>query len=179
MVNVMKLNGITDKNLINMLKKSNISPKNILYGLLIMTIIMVVYVSSIIYYLNTLKSCSCYQIENKLNYSNITYLIVIEAIILAASLINLTGIISSLSNVNKIMNGGGKSDFTMIYLFYLLMLIIDGLFIYYVYKLSQNVNEDCECTKSWLRYLLYIQAIYLLIVLTLSTIGISHIAINY
>ena len=77
------------------------------------------------------------------------------------------------------MSGGGKSDFTMIYLFYLLMLIIDGLFIYYVYRLSQNVNEDCECTKSWLRYLLYIQSIYLLIFLTLSIIAISYISINY
>ena len=38
-----------------------------IYGLLIFYIIMIIYVSAIIYYMNTLKNCSCYQDENKTN----------------------------------------------------------------------------------------------------------------
>jgi hypothetical protein len=135
------------------------------FGLLLYGIIGIAYISFIINYLNTLKSCSCYQKENQLNYSNITYLIIIESFALAIFILLTISIIYMIIILNKGQKGGNKNKSykTGFYIGYLISLIIYGYFIYYVYKLSENVNEECECTKSWMRYLLYIQAIFILI----------------
>ena len=146
--------------------------KHGIYFAIVIFIINIVYISSIIYYLNNLKTCSCYEAINKLNYSNITYLIVIESIILIMNIIGLIGMIGLLTNistlkkigknikVNKLANKVNEINpnihiYSIIVFIYL---IVYGYFIYYTYKLHENVDDNCKCTQSWLRYLLYIQA---------------------
>ena len=144
-----------------------------IYVSLAFLIINIIYISSIIYYLNNLKECACYEVKNKINYSNITYLIVIESILLIINIIGFIGMIGLLSNlsslqnlakgmnVNKLSNKINKSSPGMhIYSIILFVyVIVYGYFIYYTYKLHENVDDNCKCTQSWLRYLLYIQAI--------------------
>ena len=74
----------TKKNLINIMNKSKLSPKNIeivkkkgntlLYIALSITIFNIVFIGLILNYLFKLRECSCYQVENKVNYSNLLYL---------------------------------------------------------------------------------------------------------
>lgn len=144
---------------------------------LIIYIIIIIYVAYIIYYINTLKKCPCYEIENKTNYSNLTYLTVIESIILVLSSIYVLIIIYFLFSSNSFSNTYLKFTkqlfsvslnnlkFVLILLVVILIAIYVAIayFIYYVYRLYQNVDENCPCTKNWLRYLLYIQAIFYLI----------------
>lgn len=139
---------------------TNIKSTNILtnafYFMIFIFIILIIYIGSIIHYLNKLKECPCFLEKNKENNSNITYLIVIESIILAIYIIYVLGLIYLIYVFNSKKIGGGIR--IMSYISFLLILIINGFFIYYVSKLSQNVSEDCECSKSWIRYLLYIQS---------------------
>ena len=151
--------------------------KHTIYVSLAFLIINIIYISSVIYYLNNLKDCACYEVKNKINYSNITYLIVIESILLIINVIGLVGMIGLLSNlsslknltkgitINKLSNKINKSSPGM-HIYSILMLvyaIVYGYFIYYTYKVHENVDDNCKCTQSWLRYLLYIQAILMAI----------------
>ena len=118
------------------LSKDMHSINPLLYSILGVTLISIAYVSAIIYYLNSLKSCKCFQEKNKNNYSNLTFLIIIESIILTMNIILALGTI---------------------------YLGIYGYFIYNVYKIYENIDPNCDCTENWLRYLLYIQAVLMLV----------------
>ena len=134
---------------------------NLLYIMTSVFIICIIYIGFIIYYLHKLKECPCFLEINKENNSNISYLIVIESITIAFySIIVLSLIYLTYSLHNKKIGGG--SIIMSYYVSFLIVLIIYGFFIYYVFKLSQNISEDCECSKSWLRYLLYIQAVLMI-----------------
>ena len=133
-----------------------------IYSLLVVCIIIILYVSGIIHYLNTLKNCSCFQDKNSKNYSNLTYLIVIESIILALHILVTIVLVGGLYAINSGAVGGANIDKTPFIISIIISLIIYGFFFFYVYKLSENVSVDCPCTQSKLRYLLYIQAIFLL-----------------
>jgi hypothetical protein len=146
-----------NKNSVEFLKSGQI------YTLLATSIILVIYTSSMIYYLNKLKDCECYKLKNKNNYSNLSYLITIEAIILAVNLLTAIMCIFVISMTSGIKSGGAKDDIIPFYISIILMLIISIYFVYYVYKLYENVDPDCPCTQSPLRYLLYIQAILTII----------------
>ena len=156
--NIIKENGLTQ----NKLMTSNVSIKKILYIFLAIIMFNIIYLSAIIYYLNKLKSCTCFQIKNKLNYSNISYLIIIESILLIVYVFSLLMTLYSLMIIGKSKSGGGKSLLSAHLISLIIMLLVYGYFIYYVYKLYENIDEDCECTQSWLRYLLYIQAVLML-----------------
>jgi len=136
------------------------SAKMSLYGLLAFNILVILYTSGIIYYLNKLQECTCYQEKNKENYSNITYLIAIESIILAINIIYFIIFCGSIYFLNKIKKGGAGKNNTLIYIALLLYIILYSYFVYNVYKIYQNVSSDCECTQNWLRYLLYIQTVF-------------------
>jgi hypothetical protein len=146
------------KNLINKSKNANIG----IIIVLIWCFIVISYISSIIYYLNNLKICSCYQTINKKNFSNLTYLIVIESIILSIHVLIAFFCLIVLINLN-LQKGGEKNNNFILYLPIIISLIIYGFFFYYVYKLSENINKNCECSNSNLRYLLYIQCIAMII----------------
>ena len=132
-----------------------------LYGLLAFNILVILYTSGIIYYLNKLQECACYQDKNKENYSNITYLIAIESIILAINIIYVIILSFSIYFLSKIKKGGAEKNNAIIYAVLLLNIILYSFFIYYVYKIYQNISSDCECTQNWLRYLLYIQTVFM------------------
>lgn len=153
--NILKEDGLTK----NKLMKSDVSIKNILYIFLAILTFNIIYLSSILYYLIKLQNCICYQIKNKLNYSNITYLIIIESILLFMYVVSLFLILDTLRKIGKSKSGGGKSLSPAHLISLIIMILIYGYFVYYVYKLYENVDKDCECTQSWLRYLLYVQAL--------------------
>lgn len=141
--------------------------KTPIYGLLVYYLIVIIYISSIIHYLVNLRNCECYKDKNSKNYSNLTYLIVIESILLALSIIAVVGLIPLIVLINKGSQSGGAGLFDYLregqLLFILFYLVIYGLFLFYVFRLYENVNINCHCTQSWLRYLLYIQTVMIFI----------------
>jgi hypothetical protein len=137
------------------------SAKMSLYGLLAFNILVILYTSGIIYYLNKLQECTCYQEKNKENYSNITYLIAIESIILAINIIYVIILGGSIYFLNNIKKGGAETNNALIYIVLLLNIVLYSYFVYYVYKIYQNISSDCVCTQNWLRYLLYIQTVFM------------------
>jgi hypothetical protein len=174
-----KINRLKEK--MQNIKKIDMNASNmILYSLLVFNIIIIVFISSIISYLRNLNECSCYKELNKQNYSNITYLLVIESIILAINIIYVITIVSLIMQKRNISNiiknsystiNTTKPNLTTYYVVYFIMLIIYLYFIYYVYKLHQNVKEECQCTENWFRYLLYIQAFLVLFNIVFGIVG--------
>lgn len=152
-----KFKKMSDKNMVKIIKDLDISP---IYVMLIINLIVIAYISGIIHYLNKLQSCDCYKDKNDENYSNLTYMVIIEAIILTLYIISTLVIIISLFAIKDIkQSGAGKKGMTTYLIVTLILnLIITGYFVYNVYKLSENIDPACDCTKDWLRYLLYIQA---------------------
>ena len=129
---------------------------------------LVLLTSIILYYLIILLKCKC--------YTNTLYLIIIETIILIFSISYIL-----FSKFRKIKGGGEiNTSFILLLLlhpiiiFTIIMNIITGFFIYNVYELSKNVGKDCKCSNEWIRYLLYFQAI----IMVISLIIVNSIIIN-
>jgi hypothetical protein len=138
-----------------------------IYGLLVYYLIVIAYISAIINYLVNLRNCECYKDKNSENYSNLTYLIVIESILLGLSVLAVIALIPLIMILNKGSQSGGAGLYDYLrqgQLFFMLFyLVIYGLFLFYVFRLYENVNINCPCTQSWLRYLLYIQTLFIFI----------------
>ena len=84
---VKKVNSfeVGDKNY-NLIKvKSNYL--NLLSASIFITALFIFFLGYIVYYLNNLKKCRCFQEENSINKSNIEYLIIIEAVTIAMNVI--------------------------------------------------------------------------------------------
>lgn len=137
------------------------------------TLILILLLGYIIFYLNNLRSCQCFQDENNKNVSNIDYLIIIEALSLAMNIIILINLLSLYLSVDKIKSGGAYSFNTKLslYIGILVYIIVYGFFVYNVFKLSENVKYDCVCSSHPIRYLLYIQAFITFIYLILLSFG--------
>jgi uncharacterized membrane protein len=179
--NNLKISGLNNnlikspKNVTNFFKK--LKPANkikmkseiqyAIYVLIIFFVLIIIYISAIIYYLNKLKSCQCFLDNNSENYSNLGYLIGIQSIILVINIIMLVFSVILLKGLDVLMSGGGNSDTSLYYITFIILLLIYSYFIYYVYKLYQNIDEDCECAQEWFRYLLYFQVILMIIQLIL------------
>jgi hypothetical protein len=134
----------------------------VLYIMLVVNVIIILYIGGIISYLIKLNNCDCYKIKNEENYSNLTYLLIIEFLILTVNIIITIGIVSAISMLNNFSGGAKNKINSGLYITTLIYLLIYGFFVFYTYKLSQNVDPKCECTQSPLRYLLYIQAFVML-----------------
>lgn len=155
----------------DMIKKNDIGMKflnSIIPFAFIINIIVILYIGSIIFYLHKIKNCPCFIEKNKNNYTNINYLLIIEYIILSLNVFMLLSLLIYIFNYNNTNNltkkGGAIQNYqTPILIFFCLSFLIYSFFVYYVYKLHENISEDCECSKSWLRYLLYIQTIIIVI----------------
>ena len=122
------------------------------------------YISLIIYYLYQLKNCIC-SFKNK-NTINLDYLIGIELFVLLLYILSIVYLYYS--NDNKIRKIQEKYNYYII--IYNIFLIL--LYIYYsnnVSKLYQNIDENCICTQSWIKFLLRIQSFFLII----------HVIINF
>ena len=155
---------VGDKNY-NMIKvKSNYL--NLLSVSIIITGLFIFFLGYIVYYLNNLKKCRCFQEENSVNKSNIEYLIIIEAITIAFNVVILINLITKYMTIDKLKSGGYSTNAKIyIYIGILLYLTVYGFFVHHVYKLSQSVNDDCICSQNPIRYLLYLQAIIISIYL--------------
>jgi hypothetical protein len=130
------------------------------YFIIIIAIINIIFSSIVLSYLSKIDSCKCYNEENKLNYSNIKYLIIIEIIIILINSLLLLFLLYMLFAINVIMKGGGENQKIYLYIPFIIGLIIYSYFAYNVYKFSENVKLECKCTQSTLRYLLYIQSVW-------------------
>jgi hypothetical protein len=142
-----------------------------IYGLFVYYLIVIAYISSVIHYLVNLKNCECYKDKNSENYSNLNYLIIIESILLGLSILVMLSLIPIIVILNRTSQSGGSLyDYLRKgqLLFLLFYLVIYGLFLFYVFRLYENVNINCPCTQSWLRYLLYIQSFAILIGLIMN-----------
>jgi hypothetical protein len=155
-----------------MFKKIMIKINNLLYSIKNKKILLyisssfctltIIYVGYIIYYLNLLKKCQCFNDKNDKNYSNINYLIAIEFMIL---IINIIGALYYLFLIKGIdfLKYLGKLKFSMKIIFLIVLILIDGYYIFNLYKLYQNIDESCDCTQSWIRYLLFFQVLIMII----------------
>ena len=152
---------------------------NFLIILIVITIIYILYLSFIIYYINQLKTCSCFKTDET-NSINLQYLIIIESIKLAFQIVILLYILSLIVKVKNFSGGNLKSNNNSIgrYIYLVLYLLINGYFIYYVYLISKNIKEDCKCSNSSLRYLLYLQTFIMFFNLILIFIGIFNYIIK-
>ena len=118
-----------------------------------------------------LKKCLCFQELNDKNYSNINFLIIIESLVLISYVIVfILALILTLifMYINKKQKGGSTNDnsyFIIGSIIYAIILLLNIYFLYNVKKLSENIKEDCECSHSWIRYLLYIYAINIIIMI--------------
>lgn len=138
-------------------------------------VIAIILIGFIINYLSDLQRCKCFNEKNDNNYSNITYLIVIESIILISYIIILLVLIVSYMGIDKIKKGGyyNENEMMMYYLSFIIMLFVYSFFIYYVIKLHQNIKDNCNCAVSPVRYLLYIQTFLMIIILIGSIMNLS------
>lgn len=141
-----------------------------IFLLLIITIIM----GYIVYYLNRLKYCPCFQVENIKNKTNLDYLIIIEVINIVFNLIMLFQLVSLYYAVST-MRGGGKDIKFYMLLIIFLYIIVYGYFIYFVYQLSKNIKYDCLCAQSPIRFLLYAQTWFIFIYLIFIIFGLINL----
>ena len=125
---------------------------------IVFLIILITIISLIINYLTKLKNCDCFIDKDDKNKSRIIFLIVIEVFTLVSLIILL---LYSLLILYLIKTGGDKYEGLLIYImiFNVIIFFVQLYFIYCVYELSKNIRDDCHCAKSWVRYLLYLQAI--------------------
>ena len=159
----------------NMIRKNDSAMKflnSIIPFAFIINIIVILYVGSIIFYLHKIKNCPCFIEKNKNNYTNINYLLIIEYIILSLNVFMSLSLLIFIFNYNSTSSltkkGGAIQNYpTPLIIFFCLLFAVYSFFVYYVYKLHENISEDCECSQSWIRYLLYIQSI--MIVISLSS----------
>jgi Mn2+/Fe2+ NRAMP family transporter len=158
------------KNFKNLLNKDPTVIHSVLtasYVSLAVLIIFILFHSFIIYYLVNLKKCLCFQELNDKNYSNINFLIIIESLVLIQFLITFILILILMYSINKKQKGGSTNDnsyFIIGSIIYGVILFLNIYFLYNVKKLSENIKEDCECSHSWIRYLLYIYAINIIFI---------------
>lgn len=136
--------------------------------LIIYYLCYIIFVSGIIYYINQIKDCKCFQEKNKLVGVNITYIYILEIIILVLGLFTFIQLVISRSLINRVINGGNKQNSNnSLKIMFFITIIINGYLIYNIAKLSEIPIDDCQCDNSSLRYLLYIQAILMVISLFL------------
>jgi len=139
--------------------------------ILILTFISILFISFILNYLNELKKCDCFQ-NDEAKKINLNYLIIIEAIMLFFQIVMFLYILSMIIKLRN-FTGGSKNDGSLIfmYIFLVLYFLIYGYFVYYVYLISENIKDDCECSKSPIRYLLYIQTFFIALNLLMTLFG--------
>ena len=137
---------------------------NTLYYNLFIYVITILWVVGIIKYLRELEKCDCFLEKNAQNNANIKYLIYVEYVILALNIISVLSCIYLLIMSNQ--KGGMDIQRMKIYLILYLVFYIGifGYFVYSFYKLQQNIDASCVCASSSMRFLLYIQAFFMAIV---------------
>ena len=138
-----------------LVNKINSTINSIIKFTFFINIILIFWVIGILVYLNRLADCKCFQENNK---TNMTYLKIIEYLLLFVYVLSFISICPLY--FSKEVQSGGANDMRAYLLFTIFIeFLILGFFIYYVCKLKDSMDSNCECTKSWLKNLLYIQTI--------------------
>lgn len=159
--------GKSQKKIINKeLIKSGINTLKTSLGLfLTITIFYIFLVSGIIYYINNIKNCSCFNELNKNNEVNINYIYILEIILLVLYILIALSLIYSISFLNKIQIGGANKLISVHTFGFIISLFINGYLVYNIYKLSQIKDDNCECSKDKFKMLLYVQSLLIIIML--------------
>ena len=140
-------------------------------SLIITFIVLFIYISFIIYYLNNLVKCECYEDKDLkyLIYCEYAYLVLI---FISCIIMYLTINLDSLN----------KNYLFIVYLIPILSLILYIYFIYATINVYKKTNINCLCSMSPIRYMLYIQAIvalFLFITTIFNIIKNKNLAIAY
>lgn len=162
----------TNKNY-NLLKVKN-NYLNVIGFSIFLLLVVVIIMTFIIYYLNRLKYCPCFQVENIKNKTNLDYLIIIEAVSIALNVIMIIQLFSLYFVLSSMKGVGNEIKFYMLFIIFL-YIIVYGYFVYFVYKLSQNIKFDCLCAQSPIRFLLYAQSILIFIYLLFIIFGLINL----
>ena len=162
----------TNKNY-NLLKVKN-NYLNVIGFSIFLLLVVISIMTFIIYYLNRLKYCPCFQVENIKNKTNLDYLIMIEAVGIALNVIMIIQLFSLYFALSSMKGGGNEIKFYMLFIIFL-YIIVYGYFVYFVYKLSQNIKFDCLCAQSPIRFLLYTQSILIFIYLLFIIFGLINL----
>ena len=125
-----KKNKNKNKNNIKLMNNMNIKKYNFnniksatnsfFITILIFTIISVLYLSYILYYLNELKTCDCFQ-NDEAKKINLNYLIIIESIMLFFQIVMFLYILSLIVKLRN-FSGGNKNDGLSIFMYIYLVL---------------------------------------------------------
>ena len=99
---------------------------------------------------------------------------IIEVISIALNIVMVIQLFSLYFAVSSMRGGGKEIKFYMLLILFL-YIIVYGYFIYFVYKLSQNIKYDCLCAQSPIRFLLYAQAILIFIYLLFIIFGLINL----
>ena len=79
--------------------------------------------------------------------------------------------------MSSMRGGNGNSESLMMFFTILLIFLnflIYGYFVFFVYKLAENIKHDCPCAAHPVRYLLYIQAVVVFINLLFLLVGLIN-----
>ena len=146
---------IKDKKTLLKIKNNMLNTANI--GIFL-NIISIIIIGCIIYYLNNLKECDCFKMNENDSKFGLNYIIFIEIIQIIGNLLLIYVLYRTYQFTNKLKVGGNKEiNYTLIAL--LVNVIIYSFFVYYIYQLSQHIKDDCECAQRPIRFLLYLQGI--------------------
>lgn len=136
-----------------------------LTGKLFSSIIIILFIYGIIVYLKDLQKCEC--LANK--QQNIKTLLYIEYLFIALNIIGLIGTIMAMMMPKQT---GGSTIIYMLMLYMFCFIFIYGLLVYNAFKVFEGINDNCECSISSLRYLLYIQTFIAIIYLLIMFFGV-------
>jgi hypothetical protein len=139
-------------------------------------IISILFYSGIIYYIYKVKDCSCFIELNKNENVNIEYIYIIEIILLSLFVILFLLYILFNYIINNLQKGGANNIIYYILFMYVISLIVYGYLIYNIYKFSQIPDDNCNCMKSWLKFLLYTQCVFLICGLIFQSVNIVKLA---
>lgn len=164
---------IYNKGLNKNMKKTieKVGVKNVissLYFLIFFYVIYSIFITFIITYIRGIKDCPCFLEKNKQVGANITYIYILEIIYLIVTVMNIISSIIAVKVLKSKQKGGDKMNISN-RIGYLIGLIIGVYLLYNIYKLSQIPEDDCDCDKNSLKYLLYIQGVLIFISLIYST----------
>ena len=124
-----------------------------------LNVVSIIIIGCIIYYLNNLKKCDCFNMNQNDSKFSLNYIIFIEVIQIIGNLLLIYVLYQAYLFTNQ-LKVGGKREMNYMPLFVLtLNIVIYSFFVYYVYQLSKHIKDDCECAQRPIRFLLYLQGI--------------------
>jgi hypothetical protein len=119
---------------------------------LVFAIIIVFYIRNVRFYLDKLESCNCAPLAEAetINFFEAFYLCLQYIVIL----MNLAGLFVPTIFAEKWVNN------KLMFVWALILFIVNALFVYHVYKFHQGIKDNCDCADKIQKDMLYVQAVY-------------------